>query len=177
MSPGSRPSHGAFPDRFPTTSRIAPRITNNSPNPRRIFPSSLISMDVALERELGLASGTDRQFLVQMEVRRRRRPATVGAPHDVADLQQEWLDHLDERLRFIIDGRRDGFQADRAAAVLLDDCHQEAAIEPVEPRHVHAFPVERVAGRGGRDHAVAPFLFLMIRPPPRSTLFPYPTPR
>src|SRR5437867_11327846 len=132
MSPGSRPSHGAVPDRFPTTSRIAPRITNNSPNPRRIFPSSLISTQVALERELGLASGTDRQCAAQMGVRRRRRPATVGAPHDVADLQQEWLDHLDERLGFIVDGRRDGFQTDRTAAVLLDDRHAEAAVEPAE---------------------------------------------
>src|SRR5262252_7711480 len=98
MSPGSRPSHGTFPERFPATSRMPPRITSKTPNPSKIFPSSRMATQPAdSERQLGLTAGGRRQRKIEMLVGRRGSPPSARRAHDEPDLQQEWLDDFGER--------------------------------------------------------------------------------
>src|SRR6476661_197772 len=155
MSPGNRPSHGTFPARFPATSRISPRHTIRAPNPRSIFPRSRIAVPAQLERQLPLPARCGGHRVPEVSVGGRGGAATGGAAHHEADLEQEGLDHLGERLRLVVDGGRDGLQAHRATLVLLDDRGEEAPVEPVEPDLVDALLVERAAGQLRADDAVA----------------------
>ena len=99
-----------------------------------------------------------------MDIGRGRRLAAGGRTDEEADLEQEGLDHLGQGLGLVIDGRRDGLEPDGAAAVLLDDGAEEAAIEPVEAGRVHALAVERVDGPRGRYHAAALDLDVVSHP-------------
>src|SRR5215468_8287519 len=157
MSPGSRPSHGAFPVRDPAASTSRPRITTARPNTNSNLPSSVIAIPLPqpLEGKLPLAALRGRHGVAEVGVGGGRRLAAAGASDDVADLQQEGLDDLGQRLALVVDRGRDGLEADWAAPVLLDDGNEESAVESVEPRGVHALAVERVAGRRRRHHAVA----------------------
>src|SRR5215468_11079453 len=114
MSPGSRPSHGTFPDRFPATSRMPPRITSKTPNPSRIFPSSLIKTKSGnLERKLGLPAGRDRQLTAEVRIGGGGRPPPIGTAHDVPDLQQKRLDDLGERFGLVVDRGGNGLEPHR----------------------------------------------------------------
>src|SRR5262245_14183326 len=166
MSPGRRPSHGTFPESCPAASNKPPTITIASPTPTRIFPSSLTAdapivrapRDVSSQRQLGLAPWRQGNSGAEVRVCGRRRPASVRRPDDVADLQQEGLDHFREGLRFIVDGRGDRLESDRAAAVLFDDRHEEAAVEAVETGCIHALHTEGVDSGSCRSDPVAPDL-------------------
>src|SRR5262245_42059859 len=159
MSPGSRPSHGTFPDRFPATSRMPPRITSKTPNPSRIFPSSLITTkSVKLQRKLGLTAGRDGQLTAKMRIRGGGRAPPIRTAHDVPDLQQNRLDDLGERFGLVIDRGGNGLEPHRPTAVLVDDRREESAVQPIQPHRIHAFPIERVGGDGCADHSVAPDL-------------------
>src|ERR1700682_4866225 len=85
----------------------------------------------ALERQLPLSARRDRGADSEMDVGRGRRLAAGGRTNEETDLEQEGLDHLRQGLGLVIDGRRDGLEPDGAAAVLLDDGAEEAAVEPV----------------------------------------------
>src|SRR5260370_28674456 len=85
-----------------------------------------------LERELSLAARRRGNRVPQVRVGRGGGLAPARAPHHVADLEQEGLHHLGERLRLVVDGGRDGLETHRSALVLLDDRGEEPAIEPGE---------------------------------------------
>src|SRR3972149_1406771 len=112
MSPGSRPIHGTFPERVPATSRIAPRTIMTTPKPTRIFPSSHTHPPLPrLRRAPRLAAGGRRQGAARMGVGDRRGLAPVGAAHEEADLQEEGLHHLRQRLRLVVAGGGGGLGA------------------------------------------------------------------
>src|ERR1700682_2029065 len=119
MSPGIRPSHGTFPEKLETGSKNPPRSIITSPTPRRIFPKSA-TMGV-LERQCSLPSGRRRRREPEMSIGRRRGLAAGRRADEKADLEEEGLHPLRERLAFVIDGGGDGLQPHRATAVLLDD--------------------------------------------------------
>src|SRR6266508_5537350 len=133
MSPGSRPSHGAFPERFPARSRITPRSITTSPNPTRIFPSSdigeLPAGSLLLERQLRLASGGRRRSVAQVGVSGRRGLPPVGGADHEADLEQERLHDFGQGFGFVVDGGGNGLEPGGTAVELLDDRREEAAIE------------------------------------------------
>src|SRR5262245_12900497 len=131
MSPGSRPSHGTFPSRFPATSSVPPRITSRTPNPSRIFPRSRISLQQAdLKGKLSLAAWRIRRSPIQMLVGGRCRAPPARRADDIADLQQEGLDHFGESLRLVVDRGSDGLQPHGTAVVLFDDRDEESIVEP-----------------------------------------------
>ena len=109
---------------------------------------------MTLKRQLALAALGRGPGVAQMGVRGRRRAATVRGAHDVADLQQEGLDDLGQRLGLVVDRRGDRLEPDRPAAVLLDDGLEESPVEPVEPSLVDALPLQRFIGDGRADDAV-----------------------
>src|SRR6266446_6854522 len=117
MSPGSRPSHGTFPAELPATSRIAPRTTITSPKPRRIFPRSAIAPS-PLDGQQSLPAGSSGSTDSEMSIGRRRRLAAGRRTDEEADLEQERLNDLGQRLGLIVDRRRDGLEPDGTAAVL-----------------------------------------------------------
>ena len=84
------------------------------------------------------------------------RDRAVRASAREADLQQIGLDQLGQGLGLVVDGGGDRLEPDRAAAVVLDDRAEEAAVEPVEAARVDAFAVERVA-RDGPVRCPSPF--------------------
>src|SRR6266581_8362702 len=131
MSPGSRPSHGTFPAELPASSRIPPRTIITRPKPRRNFPSSATSRP--LERQLALRAAAGGDADSQMRIGRRCCLAAGGRADEEADLEQERLHDLRQCLGLIVDRRRDGFEPDRAAAILLDDGPEKARVEPIEP--------------------------------------------
>src|SRR5215831_15131017 len=141
MSPGSRPIHGTFPRKLPASHRAAPRITMTTPTPRRILPRPVMrpppESAARSERKLALPGGGRGASDAEMRVGGGGGPAPGGRAHEETDLQEERLDHLDERLRLVIDGGGDRLQPGRAAAVLLDERGQEAAIQTVQARFVH----------------------------------------
>src|SRR5882762_4595167 len=103
MSPGSRPSHGAFPAELPATSRNPPRTTITSPKQRRIFPSSAIA--ALLEWQLSLPAWGGGSAEPEMSIGRWRCLATGGRANEEADLEQKRLHYLRQGLGLIVDSR------------------------------------------------------------------------
>src|SRR5262245_31521715 len=118
MSPGSRASHGTLPEKFPAMSRMVPRTTIATPNPKSNLPSSRMetaSKSSRFERKLSLGTrGGGRESAPQMGIGGRRRLATIRAADDVADLEQKRLDDFGEGLGLVVDGRRNGLETARS---------------------------------------------------------------
>src|SRR5215467_16107321 len=154
MSPGSRPSHGTFPVKCPPSHRSPPSTTITIPKPKRNLPRSAM-WECPSDRQLPLRARARGRGNAEMSVRGRGDLATGGRADDEADLQQEGLDYLGQRLRLVVDGRRDGFEPDGASSVLFDDRGEEPAIQSVESQGVHALAIERIARRVGGHHAAS----------------------
>lgn len=80
--------------------------------------------------------------------------ASRGAVEE-ATLDEEGLVDLFERVFFFGERGGEGIEADRASVVLLDDGHEQAAVELVEAVSVHLEHFERVFGGGSVDVARA----------------------
>src|SRR5439155_7080441 len=157
MSPGSRPSNGT-----------RPASTSTTPTRASSAPSAMSALLTSFRRSLeeaGLAGGRRRRLLAQVPVRLAGHAPTVRRPHDEADLEEIRLDHLGQRLRLVVDGGGDRFEADRPAAVMVDDRGEEAPVEPVETPHVHALAVEGPPRDRFGDDAVALHLRVVAHAP------------
>src|SRR3989304_6328753 len=135
MSPGSRPIHGTFPDKFPSSRNIPPIISMTTPKPMSNFPSPPSSGIPPHPLQWQLPPPPRRRGGREAPVGGgpRGAPPAVGAPHDEADLQQIGLHHLDQRLRLVVDGGGHRLDPHRPPAVLLDDRGEEAAGQPGQP--------------------------------------------
>src|SRR2546422_1649373 len=156
MSPGSRPIQGTRPasiSTMPTTAMTAPTMTRARPT------SDMVSLE-----EAALPAWRGGRLPLQMQVCLTCHPSPRRRSHDEADLQEIGLHQLRERLRLVVDRGRDGFDADGASAVVLDDGAQEPPVEPVETPPVDTLLVERVPSDGGRDDAVARHLGVVAHP-------------
>src|SRR3990170_7585548 len=142
MSPGSRPIHGTFPDKFPSSRNIPPRIIMTTPKPMSNFPSPPSSgmPPHPLQWQLPLPPRRRGSRIAQVGVGPRGGPPAVGAPHDEADLQEIGLHHLDQRLRLVVDGGGHRLDPYRPAVVLLDNGLEEALVQAVEAAGVHPLP-------------------------------------
>src|SRR2546425_3776353 len=124
MSPGSRPIHGTRPAATSTT----PTRASSTPNAMSALPTSFRR---SLE-ETRLSGGRRRRLLAQVHVRLAGHAAPVRRPHDEADLQEIWLDHLGQRLRLVVDGGGDRLEADPPPLVVVSGRGEEAPVAPVE---------------------------------------------
>ena len=70
---------------------------------------------------------------------------------DEALLQKIRLHHIHQRVNFLVEGGGEGFNTDGAAAVDTDNCAEEAPVEVVQPRVVHALELQRFTGNFRRD--------------------------
>src|SRR5438093_13635579 len=123
MSPGRRPSQGTRP----ATVSSAPTITTTIPSTINVRPRSFtVASSLKRERPLGRGRCGGRP-LAEVRVRRGHRAPAARLAGDEADLQQVGLDDLRQRLRVVVDGRRDGLEPDRATAVHLEDCLADPA--------------------------------------------------
>src|SRR3989442_13992007 len=142
MSPGSRPIHGTRPasiSTMPAPGVTAPTMTRARPTPDR----------ASLE-ETALPALRGGRLPLQMQVCLTGHPPTRRRAHDEADLQEIGLHHLRERLGLVVDRGRDGLDAVRTPAVVLDEGGQESPVEPIATSAVHAFLVGRAPHIGGR---------------------------
>src|SRR5262245_61278310 len=156
ISPGSRPSHGTFPERFPAKSRMPPRITITTPRPKNNLPSSRMpSMPPISEGELALGRLGDGRGVAEVRVGSRRRPARARAPPHAAELRQEGLADVAERLGRGVAGRGGGLEADGTAPLLPDDGDEEAPVATIAAGGVDPLALQRVARRRRRHHPVA----------------------
>src|SRR3972149_3781885 len=152
MSPGSRPIHGTFPDKFPSSRNIPPRTIMPTPNPMRNFPSPPSSgiPPPPLQWQLPLPSRRHGSRIAQVGVGPRGGPPAVGAPHDETDLQEVGLHHLDQRLPLVVDGGGHRRDPHPPAVVLLDNGLEEALVQAVEAAGVHPLTGQGVVGHFAR---------------------------
>ena len=59
--------------------------------------------------------------------------APAGGAAEEADFQQKRLDHIDQRIAFLIQRGRQCLDADRAALIKVDDGAQQFAVEIIQP--------------------------------------------
>ena len=88
----------------------------------------------------------------------RRRDAPARRAIEEADLDQERLVDVLDRVLLLADRRGDRVQADRAAAELVDDRAQQLAVDLVEPVLVHLEQLEARVRDLERDRAVGAHL-------------------
>ena len=84
--------------------------------------------------------------------------AVLGVALEKADLDQEGLVDVLDRVLFLADRRGDRVEADRAAAELLDDRAQQLAVDLVEAVLVDLEQLERRVRDVERDRAVGAHL-------------------
>ena len=105
---------------------------------------------------LGLAALTGLAILVpQVGVSSRRDDPAPGRPVEEADAHEEGLVDALDRVLFLVDGRGDRADADRAAAEVLDDGREDLAVDVVEAEGVDLHHVQGPLGFFGGDDAVA----------------------
>src|SRR3972149_6442814 len=100
MSPGSRPIHGTFPDKFPSSRNIPPRTIMTTPKPMSNFPSPPSSgiPPHPLQWQLPLPSRRHGSRIAQVGVGPRGGPPAGGAPDDETALPAVGLHNLVRRL-------------------------------------------------------------------------------
>src|SRR5262245_52941469 len=119
MSPGRRPRPGTRPN----TSSTTPSATATRPSTMRSRPRSITGgWTAASFKQACLTTGrAGRRRLAEMHVGLGGDAAAARLARDEADLQQIRLDQLAQRLGIVVDGRGQGLDADRTAAVHLHD--------------------------------------------------------
>src|SRR3972149_1272819 len=99
MSPGSRPIHGTFPDKFPSSKNTPPRIIMTTPKPMSNFPSPPSSgiPPHPLQWQLPLPPRRRGSRIAPVGGGPRGGPPAGGGPHDATDLQPVRRHHLRRR--------------------------------------------------------------------------------
>ena len=105
----------------------------------------------------------------QMRIRQTRGGPALRGTVDKAKLQEIRLNHIHDRVSFFADRGSDGVQPDRAAAKLLNNGLQHAAVDIVEAKR-RARPYDRVAKYRTRGEYLADAARLAALGGPNATL-------
>ena len=115
----------------------------------------LIAHSSSTSRSNGLRSGAGRRRQAEMAPARLAQHAAAAGAQDQALLDQEGLDHVFQRVARLGERGGQGLHPDRAAAVVLGDAAQVAAVHGVQAELVHLQPGQRGVGDGAVDRIVA----------------------
>src|SRR5262245_60369739 len=150
----------------PGSARRCSSVALHEPGLEVTGSSAYIALAGAASSEQALlAGGGGGGLLAEVAVGFAGHAPAVRGSHDEADLQEIGLDQLRQGLGLVVDGGGDRFEADRAAAVVVDDRGEEAPVEPVEAAGVDALAVERAAGDVLVDEAIRLHLRVVAHAP------------